>query len=103
MNKLLILVALILVALATVSLPSPASADIIYSGGVVRFGKNVRVGGQDFSNRTFTHNRNAVIYLHNGKPGNEGCRWVVHRDESGRPTGSKTQVCHLQSVPQNKR
>ena len=94
---------LVLVALATISLPSLASADIIYSGGVVRFGKNVRVGGHDFSNRTFTRKRNAVIYLYRGKPGNEGCRWVVHRDASGRPTGRKTQVCHLQSIPRNRR
>jgi len=96
MRKLLILATLAAVALPSL-LPCPASAGITYSGGVVRFGKNVRVGGHDFSNRTFTRKRNAVIYLYKGKPGNEGCRWVVHRD------GSKTQVCHLQSVPQNRR
>lgn len=73
-------------------LAMPASAE-------VRFGKNVRVGGHDFSNRTFNKNRNAVIHLHNNKPRNAGCQWVIHRDAKGRPTGRKTQVCNLQSVP----
>ncbi len=69
----------------------------------VRLGKNVRVGGHDFSNRTFNNHRNAVIYLHEGKPANAGCRWVVQKDRSGRETGRKTQLCDLQNIPKNKR
>lgn len=88
--------ALILAAGSLTLAALPAAAE-------VRFGRNVRVGGHDFCNRTFTKNRNAVIYLHKGKPRNAGCQWVTHRDKAGRPTGRKTQVCNLQAFPKRAR
>lgn len=66
------------------------------SSAEVRFGNNVHVGGNDFSHRTYNKNRNANIHIYNKKPRHEGCRWVPQRDRHGRPTGRKTQVCHLQ-------
>ena len=57
----------------------------------VRFGKNVRIGGHDFSNQTFNAKRRAEIYLYNAKPVNEGCAWK--RDGKG----GKVKVCHLQT------
>jgi len=64
--------------------PAPAVA------GEVRFGKNVRVGGHDFSNQTFDSKHRARIYLYNRKPQKEGCVWR----SDGR--GGRVKVCHLQ-------
>lgn len=60
----------------------------------VRLGKNVRIGGHDFSNQTFNAKRRAEIYLYNGKPVNEGCVWK--KDGKG-GKGGKVRVCHLQT------
>jgi hypothetical protein len=57
----------------------------------VRFGKNVRIGGHDFSHQTFNAKRRAEIHLYNGKPVNEGCVWK----KDGK--GSKVKICHLQT------
>lgn len=59
------------------------------SHGEVRFGKNVRIGGHDASNQTFTKKRRGLYILHDKKPKKAGCRWVDNRD------GSRTKVCHL--------
>ena len=56
----------------------------------VRFGKNVRIGGHDVSNQTFTKKRRGRYHIYKGKPRRPGCRWVRNRD------GSRTKVCHLQ-------
>lgn len=56
----------------------------------VRFGKNVRVGGHDFSNQTFNSKRRARIYIHKDKPRNEGCVWRRGA------RGERVKVCHLQ-------
>jgi hypothetical protein len=58
--------------------------------GEVRFGKNVRVGGHDFSNQTFDSKHRARIYLYNQKPRREGCVW------RGDGHGGRVKVCHLQ-------
>ncbi|MFB2562835.1 hypothetical protein [Rhizobium sp. IMFF44] len=58
--------------------------------GEVRLGKNVRIGGHDFSNQTFDSKHRARIYLYNGKPGKEGCVW--RKDGHG----GRVKVCHLQ-------
>ncbi|MFK0161885.1 hypothetical protein [Rhizobium sp. NPDC090279] len=58
--------------------------------GEVRFGKNVRVGGHDFSNQTFDSKHRARIYLYNQKPRREGCVW--RKDGHG----GRVKVCHLQ-------
>jgi hypothetical protein len=60
----------------------PASAE-------VRFGKNVRIGGHDVSNQTFTKRRRGVFYIYENSPPKPGCRWHNNGD------GSKTKVCHL--------
>ncbi len=59
----------------------------------VRFGKNVRVDGHDFSNQTFNKKRRGRIYIYEGKPKNEGCTWKRGRD------GARVKVCHLQRKP----
>ena len=46
----------------------------------VRFRRNVRVGGHDFSNQTFNRNRRA------------GCVWRA----DGR--GGKVKICHLRRI-----
>ncbi|WP_349956298.1 hypothetical protein [Rhizobium sp. ZPR3] len=73
---------LALVILATILGPATA--------GEVRFGKNVRVGGHDFSHQTFDSKHRARIYLYNGKPRKEGCVW--RKDGHG----GRVKVCHLQ-------
>lgn len=60
------------------------------AAGEVRFGKNVRVGGHDFSNQTFDNKRRARIYLYNQKSHIEGCAW---RSDGH---GGRVKVCHLQ-------
>ncbi|MFS8049968.1 hypothetical protein [Rhizobium sp. BR 314] len=72
----------VLAVLVTVHAPAAA--------GEVRFGKNVRVGGHDFSNQTFDSKHRARIYLYKGKPRNEGCVW--RKDGHG----GRVKVCHLQ-------
>lgn len=67
------------VALAAV----PAAAE-------VRFGKNVRIGGNDVSNQTFTKQKRGKFVVHETAPKNAGCVWRKNSD------GSKTKVCNLQ-------
>ena len=55
----------------------------------VRFGNNVRIGGHDVSNQTFTKKRRGVYYIYENQPKNPGCKWRRNAD------GSKTKVCHL--------
>ncbi|MFS2327378.1 hypothetical protein U2P60_18495 [Brucella sp. H1_1004] len=61
------------------------------AGAEVRFGKNVRVGGHNFSNQTFNSKRRAEIYFYKGNPGNEGC---VGRKGNN---GDRVKVCHFQT------
>ncbi|WP_420100689.1 hypothetical protein [Bosea sp. (in: a-proteobacteria)] len=56
----------------------------------VRFGGNVRVGGHDFSHRSYDRKRRAVIHIHEGRPARPGCSWRA----DGR--GGRVQTCHLQ-------
>ncbi|MBN8949559.1 MULTISPECIES: hypothetical protein [unclassified Rhizobium] len=81
-ERLLALLMLVLVVLAAALMPAMA--------GEVRLGKNVRVGGHDFSNQTFDSKHRARIYLYNQKPRKEGCVW--HGDGHG----GRVKVCHLQ-------
>ena len=76
------MIRLIAIAATVVALALPAGAD-------VHFGRNVRIGGHDFSNRHFDRKHRALVYLHKGQPRNPGCRW--HSD--GR--GGRVEVCHL--------
>ncbi len=74
-----------MLALFGIAASDPATAE-------VRFGRNVRVGGHDFSNQTFNRNRRAVIKLYGRQPRNPGCVW--RRD--GR--GGRVKVCHLRRL-----
>lgn len=60
----------------------PASAE-------VRFGNNVRIGGHDVSNQTFTKQKRGKFIIHETQPKNAGCVWRKNSD------GSKTKVCNL--------
>ncbi|MFT4185354.1 MAG: hypothetical protein QM636_25925 [Rhizobium sp.] len=60
------------------------------AAGEVRLGKNVRIGGHDFSNQTFDSKHRARIYLYDRKPRKEGCVWR----KDGR--GGRVKICHLQ-------
>ncbi|CAH1667562.1 MULTISPECIES: hypothetical protein [unclassified Chelatococcus] len=66
--------------------------SIVPAQAEVRLGKNVRIGGHDFSNQTYNSKRRGVINLYEGKPRNPGCVWKA----DGR--GGKVKVCHLQRV-----
>lgn len=55
----------------------------------VRFGRNVRVGGHDFSNRTYDRKNRAIIHLHEREPRRPGCAWRA----DGR--GGRIETCHL--------
>ena len=71
---------------ALLAFVSPAAAD-------VHFGKNVRIGGHDVSNQTFTRKRRGLYYIYDKTPPHPGCFWRNNGD------GSKTKVCHLQRRP----
>jgi len=58
----------------------------------VRFGRNVRVGGHDFSNQSFDRKRRAVIHLYDRTPRQPGCVWR----SDGR--GGKVKTCHLRRI-----
>nr|WP_047576479.1 hypothetical protein [Methylobacterium sp. ZNC0032] len=66
-------------------LSSAASAE-------VRFGRNVRVGGHDFSHQSFNQKRRAEIYLYDRTPSRSGCVWR----SDGR--GGRVKTCHLRRV-----
>jgi hypothetical protein len=74
-------VALVIAAFLLAQL-EPATAE-------VRFGRNVRVGGNDVSGQTFNRDRRGLFILHDRQPANEGCHWRANRD------GSRTKVCNL--------
>ena len=78
-----------LLAVPVLALFVLAAAFGTAAAGEVRFGKNVRVGGHDFSNQTFDSKHRARIYLYKGKPRNEGCVW--RKDGHG----GRVKVCHL--------
>lgn len=81
-------------ALATAAiltlLPLAASAVTASAAAAeVRFGRNVRVGGHDFSNQRFDRKRRAEIHLYNRTPARAGCVWR----SDGR--GGQVKTCHL--------
>lgn len=76
--------ALALTCTVLAATPAPVAAS------EVRFGKNVRVGGHDFSNQTFDSKHRARIYLYDRKPRRERCVWR----KDGR--GGRVKICHLQ-------
>ncbi len=75
-------ISLFLVFAMPLSIAHPAAAD-------VHFGNNVRIGGHDVSNQTFTKKRRGLYYIYDKTPPNPGCSWRNNGD------GTKTKVCHL--------
>lgn len=80
--------------LALLGASGPALAE-------VRFGKNVYIGGHDFSNRRYksvhieTTTRRLPWY---------GCRWFpAGSSYQGRKIRSRTQICNLKQIPYDKR
>ncbi|MBK9082818.1 MAG: hypothetical protein IPL88_12430 [Rhizobiales bacterium] len=73
----------VLVATLAALIASQAQAE-------VRFGRNVRIGGHDFSHQTYGPKRSAVIHLYDRRPARQGCRWI-------RRPGGMTRVCHLKT------
>ncbi|MER0238464.1 hypothetical protein [Fulvimarina sp. MAC8] len=63
----------------------------------VRFGDNVRIGGHDVSNQTFTRERRGEYYIYENQPKKAGCVIRQNRD------GSKTKVCRLKRKPVDKK
>ncbi|WP_424360317.1 hypothetical protein [Methylocystis parvus] len=58
----------------------------------VRFGDNVFVGGNDFSNQTFDRKHRAEAHLYDHQPANAGCRWRTNKD------GGRTKFCRLRNL-----
>lgn len=67
----------------------------------VRFGKNVRIGGHDFSNRAY---KGVRIERTSKRPPWYGCRifraGAVHE---GKRLRERTEICYLKSIPPHKR
>ena len=72
-----------LVACLLLAMTLPAAAE-------VRFGKNVRVGGHDFSHQRFDRKNRGVVHLYDRKPRHPGCVWRADGH------GGRVKVCHLQ-------
>ncbi len=82
--------AALLLALPAVALP--IAPGVTAAQAEVRFGRNVRIGGHDFSNQRFDRNRRAVIHLYDRAPERQGCVWRA----DGR--GGKVKICHLRRL-----
>lgn len=74
--------------------PTPAKAE-------VRFGKNVRIGGHDFSRRRY---KGVHIEQTNKRPPWYGCR--IFKPGSvyqGKRIRERTEICNLKTIPPHKR
>ncbi|KAF2989988.1 hypothetical protein OGR47_17765 [Methylocystis sp. MJC1] len=60
--------------------------------GEVRFGKNVYVGGHDFSHQTFDRKHRAEVHLYDNQSKNAGCRWQADG------SGGRVKLCRLRSL-----
>lgn len=85
----------LLFRLAAITLPLAVQLAVSFSTPAiaeVRFGRNVRVGGHDFSNQSFNRHRRAVIHIYDRTPSRPGCIWR----SDGR--GGKVKICHLRRI-----
>ena len=79
------------------------SASVLTTSAVaqVNFGKNVRIGGHDFSNRSY---KSARIEMTRKSPPWLGCRiskaGAVHE---GKRLRERTEICYLERIPENRR
>lgn len=83
-----------LAALVVLALSGTALAE-------VRFGKNVRIGGHDFSDRRY---KGVHIEQTNKRPPWYGCR--IFKPGSvyqGKRIRERTEICNLKSIPRHKR
>jgi hypothetical protein len=65
---------------------------LLATGGAqaeVNFGRNVYVGGHDFSHQRFDQKHRAKVYLYKQTPPHAGCNWRA----DGR--GGNEKICHL--------
>ncbi len=62
------------------------------AGAEVNFGRNVFVGGHDFSHQRFDKNHRAKVYLYNETPKHAGCYWRA----DGR--AGREKICHLRKL-----
>lgn len=85
-------VASIAAALALIAIPVTLLPIASAAQAEVRFGRNVRVGGHDFSNQSFNRNRRAVIHIYDRTPQRPGCVWRADGQ------GGKVKVCHLRRI-----
>lgn len=88
------LLALCLAAPLASIVPGSAQAE-------VRFGKNVRIGGHDFSKRRY---RGVHIEQTNKRPPWYGCRiFKPGSTYQGKRIRERTEICNLKTIPQHKR
>ncbi|MFT4133106.1 hypothetical protein [Labrys sp. (in: a-proteobacteria)] len=67
----------------------------------VRFGRNVFIGGHDFSNRRYG---SVHIETTTRRPPWYGCRWYRPGSRyQGRPIRTRTQICNLRQIPSSQR
>ena len=67
----------------------------------VRFGKNVRIGGHDFSNRRY---KGVHIERTNKRPPWYGCRiFRPGQSYQGKRIRERTEICNLRTIPPHKR
>lgn len=63
----------------------------------VRFGRNVYIGGHDFSHQRYGPGRRLRVHLYDRAPRRAGCRWYPAGSRyAGRRLAAATRVCHLQ-------
>jgi hypothetical protein len=80
--------------LAALAAGGPAFAE-------VRFGKNVYIGGHDFSNRRY---KSVHIETTTRRPPWYGCRWFPAGSRyQGKRMRTRTQICNLKQIPYDKR
>jgi hypothetical protein len=77
-----VLIALVITCGVPVGAVSCAKAE-------VRLGRNVHIGGHNFSNQTYSPKRRLVVHLYDRTPRNQGCAWRTDRG------GGRVKVCHL--------
>ena len=90
--------------LAWLAIAAGAALAAREAAAEVRFGRNVRIGGHDFSHQTYGPKRRAVIHLHRSRPTPQGCRWFpAGAVVDGRRLTARTRICHLQTIPPGRR
>ena len=82
------------ILLALLGAGGPALAE-------VRFGRNVYIGGHDFSHRRY---KSVHIETTTRRPPWYGCRWYRPGSRyQGRLIRTRTQICNLRQIPSSQR